>query len=155
MIKLKKEFDLIYSHDSGLLINSMIGVVDKQIERFRRQMIEEDLITNDGNIDLVSNNSETRTVSETGQTTKTYSEYYLVFYSITTVLHTSTSFDHTQLVMYWVPILNLLDADSDVCKIPSYIRLIIRNEPCSHLPKETVQQLPPQIPVHNSISANF
>ena len=37
-------------------------------------MTEEDLLTNDGNIDLVSDNSETRTVSETGETIGTYSE---------------------------------------------------------------------------------
>ena len=72
--KLKKEFDLIDSDDGELTINSMIEAVDKKIEQFRRQMIEEDLMTNDGSIDLVSDNSETRTVSKTGETTETDSE---------------------------------------------------------------------------------
>ena len=37
-------------------------------------MIEEDLMTNDRNVDLVSDNSETRTVSKTGETIEMYKE---------------------------------------------------------------------------------
>ena len=52
----------------------MIEAVDKKIEQFRRQRIEDDLMVNDGNIDMISDNSETRTVSDTGETTETDSE---------------------------------------------------------------------------------
>ena len=37
-------------------------------------MVEEDLTANVGKIDLLSDNSETKTVSETGETTETDSE---------------------------------------------------------------------------------
>ena len=37
-------------------------------------MLEEDLMKNDGNIDLASDNSGTRTVPETVETTETYSQ---------------------------------------------------------------------------------